>query len=211
MTCRVKKIKCDETKPNCMRCTHGQRDCTWPEGVPARKKTASKKDSPDGRPSTAGSSGLSESSTPPTRDHTPPRRLTNEAGIPPLASRRPNDPYLQLHPMTTEPDHSRRSNGSNLDRNGSSQGYPSLHQTASNAVLNMIPEISPYANQGRYESYPSVHSGSRSGQSHSLSNGARSLSHHQSVGQWNSSSMMGSLDPIQPFYPREESRGASFA
>ncbi|KAF9049951.1 hypothetical protein BJ165DRAFT_1455237, partial [Panaeolus papilionaceus] len=26
MTCRVKKIKCDETKPNCMRCTHGSRE-----------------------------------------------------------------------------------------------------------------------------------------------------------------------------------------
>ncbi|KAJ3829958.1 hypothetical protein F5880DRAFT_1459682, partial [Lentinula raphanica] len=38
LTCRVKKIKCDEAKPTCARCLHGQRDCTWPEGVPARKK-----------------------------------------------------------------------------------------------------------------------------------------------------------------------------
>ncbi|KAK0485768.1 hypothetical protein IW261DRAFT_1415692 [Armillaria novae-zelandiae] len=43
MTCRVKKIKCDETKPNCMRCTHGQRDCTWPDGVPPRKKQPGRK------------------------------------------------------------------------------------------------------------------------------------------------------------------------
>ncbi|KAK6971538.1 hypothetical protein R3P38DRAFT_3242282 [Favolaschia claudopus] len=30
LTCRVKKIKCDEVKPNCTRCAHGQRDCAWP-------------------------------------------------------------------------------------------------------------------------------------------------------------------------------------
>ncbi|KIK67187.1 hypothetical protein GYMLUDRAFT_856088 [Collybiopsis luxurians FD-317 M1] len=90
LTCRVKKIKCDETKPTCMRCTHGQRDCTWPEGTPARKKSTARKDSldTDGRPSTAGSS-ISESSTPPTRDHTPPRTQPLELDLPPLASRRP--------------------------------------------------------------------------------------------------------------------------
>ncbi|KAJ3896741.1 hypothetical protein GG344DRAFT_60921 [Lentinula edodes] len=32
LTCRVKKIKCDETKPNCMRCTHGQRDVDADDG-----------------------------------------------------------------------------------------------------------------------------------------------------------------------------------
>ncbi|KAK7041363.1 hypothetical protein R3P38DRAFT_3180064 [Favolaschia claudopus] len=30
LTCRVKKIKCDEAKPNCMRCARGERDCAWP-------------------------------------------------------------------------------------------------------------------------------------------------------------------------------------
>ncbi|KAM6502007.1 hypothetical protein JOM56_001984 [Amanita muscaria] len=70
--------QCDETKPNCMRCTHGQRECTWPEGVPARKKTVPRKESPnalEGRPSTASSSA---SSTPPTRDPTPPRCIKSE-------------------------------------------------------------------------------------------------------------------------------------
>ncbi|KAI6026163.1 hypothetical protein BKA83DRAFT_675317 [Pisolithus microcarpus] len=83
LTCRVKKIKCDETKPICMRCTHGQRDCTWPEGVPTRKKPVPKKESIDGRPSTAESSGISETSTPPTRDNTPPQYAR-----PPAVSRR---------------------------------------------------------------------------------------------------------------------------
>ncbi|KAF8578699.1 hypothetical protein K439DRAFT_1361525, partial [Ramaria rubella] len=45
LTCRVKKIKCDETKPTCTRCAHGQRECTWPENVPSRKKPAAKKQS----------------------------------------------------------------------------------------------------------------------------------------------------------------------
>ncbi|KAL4074179.1 hypothetical protein J3A83DRAFT_4234175, partial [Scleroderma citrinum] len=88
MTCRVKKIKCDETKPICMRCTHGQRDCTWPEGVPTRKKPTPKRESIDGRPSTAESSGISEASTPPTRDSTPPRRHQSEYTLPPVVSRR---------------------------------------------------------------------------------------------------------------------------
>ncbi|KAK0461293.1 uncharacterized protein EV420DRAFT_191786 [Desarmillaria tabescens] len=109
MTCRVKKIKCDETKPNCMRCTHGQRDCTWPDGVPPRKKQPGRKDSFDGRPSTASSSVSEDSTTPPTRDPTPPRRTVIDVGLPPLASRRHNDPYLQLPPvMSPESEHVRR-------------------------------------------------------------------------------------------------------
>lgn len=101
-------IQCDETKPSCMRCTHGQRDvrqlrlfywtmlkeaqCAWPEGAPVRRRSTTRKDSldADGRPSTAGSS-ISDSSTPPTRDHTPPHLPHSqplELGLPPLASRR---------------------------------------------------------------------------------------------------------------------------
>lgn len=66
----------------------------------------------------------------------------------------------------------------------------------SNAVLSMIPEISPYSNQPRYDNYSST---SRTGQPHSLSSAARPVGHHQSIGQWNSSSMMGSMDSIPPF------------
>ncbi|CAK5265686.1 unnamed protein product [Mycena citricolor] len=98
LTCR-----CDEAKPNCMRCSHGQRDCTWPEGVPARKRASSVKDSPEiGRPSTASSPGISDSSSPSsTRGHTPPQRspvelsLPRELNLPPLLnSRRPEHSYL---------------------------------------------------------------------------------------------------------------------
>ncbi|CAG7853874.1 SubName: Full=Uncharacterized protein {ECO:0000313/EMBL:CCA67950.1}; Flags: Fragment [Serendipita indica DSM 11827] len=41
LTCRSKKIKCDERKPICTRCEHGHRECTWPEAVlPRRPKGA---------------------------------------------------------------------------------------------------------------------------------------------------------------------------
>ncbi|KAG8859462.1 hypothetical protein FRB91_007862 [Serendipita sp. 411] len=41
LTCRSKKIKCDERKPMCTRCEHGHRECTWPEAVlPRRPKGA---------------------------------------------------------------------------------------------------------------------------------------------------------------------------
>ncbi|GLB37626.1 putative GAL4-like Zn(II)2Cys6 (or C6 zinc) binuclear cluster DNA-binding domain [Lyophyllum shimeji] len=152
MTCRVKKIKCDETKPNCMRCTHGQRDCTWPEGVPARKKSVVRKDSAEGRPSTAGSSGLSEASasTPPTREHTPPRRTSTDIGLIPLPSRRVTEPYV-LHPMPSDSDPSRRLLIAN-DR-PSSSGY-AHHPPNNSSVLNMIPETSSYPTQPRYDAYP---------------------------------------------------------
>jgi len=38
LTCRRKKIKCDERKPVCQRCTHSQLDCTWPPAAPPSKK-----------------------------------------------------------------------------------------------------------------------------------------------------------------------------
>ncbi|PFH53798.1 hypothetical protein AMATHDRAFT_54308 [Amanita thiersii Skay4041] len=186
LTCRVKKIKCDETKPNCMRCTHGQRDCTWPEGVPARKKTAAKKDSPiDGRPSTASSSA---SSTPPTRDPTPPRRGTLDMGLLPMASRRSSDPYLQLHPMPAEPDPSRRTYLNN-DR----ASVYSHHPNGSN-VLTMIPEATSYPTQPRYDqhAYSSATASIQSSR-HIMSTGFRPMSHHQAVNQWNPSP--DSMDP----------------
>ncbi|KZT43627.1 hypothetical protein SISSUDRAFT_611897 [Sistotremastrum suecicum HHB10207 ss-3] len=72
LTCRQKKVKCDETKPSCTRCTQGQRDCTWPENVPPRRKPSRPQDTPEERPSTAGSENLSSSASPPnTREHSP--------------------------------------------------------------------------------------------------------------------------------------------
>ncbi|KAF8737409.1 hypothetical protein AX14_012906 [Amanita brunnescens Koide BX004] len=173
LTCRVKKIKCDETKPNCMRCTHGQRECTWPEGVPARKKTVTRKDSTDARPSTAGSS---TSSTPPTRDPTPPRRATIDLGLLPMASRRSSDPYLQLHPMPAEPDPSRRT----YFTNNRTSAYS--HGTSAN-ILTMIPETTSY----RYDhhGYPSAATSLQSSRP-LLSTGFRPMNHHQAVNQWDS-------------------------
>ncbi|KAF9469897.1 hypothetical protein BDZ94DRAFT_1243499 [Collybia nuda] len=170
MTCRVKKIKCDETKPNCMRCTHGQRDCTWPEGVPTRKKSVVRKDSGDGRPSTAGSSGLSEGSTPPTREHTPPRRGSSDVSLLPLNSRRSTEPYL-LHPMSAEPESARR-----LPTNDRlPPGYP--------PNLNMIPEASSYPSQPRYE-----HAYSHSGHPHSSRHSTFRPLNHEPMSQWNTQS-----------------------
>ncbi|KAF9523989.1 hypothetical protein CPB83DRAFT_861891 [Crepidotus variabilis] len=128
MTCRVKKIKCDESKPVCMRCTHGSRECSWPEGVPARKKSNARKDSIDERPSTAGSSGMSESPTPPTREDSPPRRNTLDLSLLPLPSR-PSDAFASLHSLGTEHDSIRRP----LER-ASSYTQPSSH------MLSLMPE-----------------------------------------------------------------------
>ncbi|KAF8628884.1 hypothetical protein AX15_003670 [Amanita polypyramis BW_CC] len=179
LTCRVKKIKCDETKPNCMRCTHGQRDCTWPEGVPARKKTTVRKDSTDIRPSTASSS---TSSTPPTRDPTPPRRTTIDLGLLPMASRRSSDPYLQLHSMSAEPDPSRRTYLTN-DRG-------SAYSNATNpSILTMIPETSYRYDQHTYHNTASLQS-SR----HILSAGFRPMNHHQAINQW------GPPESIDPYF-----------
>ncbi|KAI5123697.1 hypothetical protein M0805_001724 [Coniferiporia weirii] len=65
LTCRGKKIKCDETKPKCQRCAHGQRECTWPDPIPTKKKTPARKNSAgQKRPSSADStSHVSDSSS----------------------------------------------------------------------------------------------------------------------------------------------------
>ncbi|KAK7472671.1 hypothetical protein VKT23_000784 [Stygiomarasmius scandens] len=172
LTCRVKKIKCDETKPNCMRCTHGQRDCTWPEGVPARKKSVTRKDSAsstptmDGRPSTAGSS-ISDGSTPPTRDHTPPRLQPLEMDLPPLASRRTtSDPYLQLHPV---PDQRRA---------GERFAYSHPSHSGSNMSLHALSEVPVYQQQQQQSRYEYSQSHSSSARP-IMGPGIRPLDHHQ--------------------------------
>ncbi|KIJ49610.1 hypothetical protein M422DRAFT_66083, partial [Sphaerobolus stellatus SS14] len=82
LTCRVKKIKCDETKPNCTRCTHGQRECTWPENVPTRKKATTKKSETDEKSPISNDGSLSPSpSTGAPRDGSPPRRSPFDNGI----------------------------------------------------------------------------------------------------------------------------------
>ncbi|CAE7196902.1 unnamed protein product [Rhizoctonia solani] len=72
LTCRTKKIKCDETKPICTKCVHGQRECTWPKDVQvnpsATSSTPSSRQSAAGTPQrspsrAAPSSGLSRSNS----------------------------------------------------------------------------------------------------------------------------------------------------
>jgi hypothetical protein len=148
MTCRQKKIKCDENKPKCHRCAHGQRDCTWPVGVEPRKRAPPKRvdtihmDPTDIRPSTASSSGISESSTPPTRNHTPPKREMPELDLPPLTLRRHGDIHGQphhSHSMTSLMDPGHRSS---LPVSSSSQ----FHAHSSHpSTLSVMPELSnPY-------------------------------------------------------------------
>jgi hypothetical protein len=98
--------QCDESKPICIRCTHSQRDvrrhiqqwhfadrfcqCTWPEGVPVDNDSISQEyttDDHDGRPLIAESSGMSDTSTPPTRTRTPPNGLPLDLGLLPLVPR----------------------------------------------------------------------------------------------------------------------------
>jgi len=149
LTCRQKKIKCDENKPKCHRCAHGQRDCTWPVGVEPRKRAPPKRvDSihmdhhSDVRPSTASSSGISEGSTPPTRHHTPPKRELPELDLPPLTLRRHSDLHGQPHhphghSMTSLMDPGHRS--SLLPVSSSSQFHP---PSSHHSNLTVIPELS---------------------------------------------------------------------
>ncbi|KIJ18936.1 hypothetical protein PAXINDRAFT_97041 [Paxillus involutus ATCC 200175] len=200
LTCRVKKIKCDETKPICMRCTHGQRDCTWPEGVPARKKATPRKESLDGRPSTAESSGLSETSTPPTRDSTPPRRVQAEYSLPPV-SRRHSEPFVP--PLGPDPQAARRQ---------LAHPYQLHHHPSQTNVLSMIPEMPPYhSSQPRYEpayanAGPSMHPGPRlPGPSHAPSHQVhiRPMGQHQHHPQpqqhWTQPHMLPPVNSMEPF------------
>ncbi|KAJ7680515.1 hypothetical protein DFH06DRAFT_420654 [Mycena polygramma] len=146
LTCRVKKIKCDEAKPNCMRCTHGQRDCTWPEGVPQRKRVPSVKESPDGsvRPSTSSSTAsphISESESPSsTRGHSPPQRSPVELNLPPLlAPRRQESGYLPRMQHHSELDPPRREYSRDRGR-----------YSPPESNLSLVPEISSYP-QSRYD------------------------------------------------------------
>lgn len=183
MTCRVKKIKCDETKPNCMRCTHGSRECTWPEGAPARKKTAARRDSLDERPSTAGSSGLSEASSPPTREHTPPRRQPNDLNLLPLPSR-PSDAFANLPSVNPEHESSRRQ----LERSSS---YTHTNTSNASNLLSMIPE-SQYSS--RYDHNYLAGSNATNHSRHGIAAYHRTLS-HPSSNHWGSPS-----DPLDPYY-----------
>ncbi|KZV82591.1 hypothetical protein EXIGLDRAFT_843555 [Exidia glandulosa HHB12029] len=65
LTCRGKKVKCDESKPVCSRCAHGQRECVWPEGVSTTTRKRSSPRYPPFEGHSVGPSSLSSSSVPP--------------------------------------------------------------------------------------------------------------------------------------------------
>ncbi|KAF5326286.1 hypothetical protein D9611_000045 [Ephemerocybe angulata] len=176
LTCRVKKVKCDESKPVCVRCSHGQRDCTWPEGVQTRKKPSSRKDSLEGdaRPSTAGSSGLSEGSTPSsTREHSPPRRSVDLCFLP-APSRRPVDSYGYSQSFKQEPD----------------MGRPSIQMNPERASPYIYPSPSPDAMPAIHEPYQSRYDNtySNANASHhprpTMPAPYRSYTHHEPVHHW---------------------------
>ncbi|KAI0743550.1 fungal-specific transcription factor domain-containing protein [Daedaleopsis nitida] len=215
LTCRAKKIKCDETKPTCVRCSHGQRECTWPEGVPTRKKPAPRREPPspvdgvDTRPSTAGSSGLSEAATPPTRGPTPldvcPARSSPKKTIDALI---PSDPNVNIPAATND---CRRAAA--VPISSSSHGYP-MHSNNTHG-LSAIPEVSAsYTSQQQYlHGYPA--SSHHYSQSHSTPL-PRITAHHDphSRGtdsaspdsQWSSPSLLTPVDPIEPYFPTPQER-----
>lgn len=193
LTCRVKKIKCDEAKPICTRCTHGHRECTWPKGVPVRKKTSGRKDSIDGRSSTAGSSISESSGTPPTREPSPHHQQQIDIDLDLMAlttRKRLNDAYLQLQPIQTDLDATRPSMSSDRP-----PAYPSQYNPASN-MFSMITEASY---QSRYDPYPSPI------QRATVPQHYRSMS-HQHLAQWSCPDQMDPYvrDPYQ--YPMPQDR-----
>jgi len=210
LTCRVKKIKCDETKPICNRCTHGQRDCTWPDGVPVASNSQSRKyttDDFDSSPSTAGSSGISDTSTPPTPNDTPPNGLHSDLGLPPHLSRRQSEPYLQTNRMPQQSGLGRHLSAVDSNLNSMMQNYP-IQQFG---PVPMIPEIASYPSQSRYNHdhsssiYPLAHPVPRHVTSATRRVGDRFIPHPASGAQWNPP-IMHSLDPIDPFFQNAQER-----
>ncbi|KAF9070127.1 hypothetical protein BDP27DRAFT_1324341 [Rhodocollybia butyracea] len=153
----ARRQACDEAKPSCMRCSHGQRDVLYMaiRCNPARRKSTSRKDSLelDGRPSTAGSS-ISEGSTPPTRDHTPPRSHPVELDLPPLASGEQHryEPYFQLHrhPLPTS---------DSFRRHEDRFAYTHPSDSSSSLQMDPLPENATYVPQHRYDHSYTSHTG----------------------------------------------------
>ncbi|KAI0645695.1 fungal-specific transcription factor domain-containing protein [Trametes meyenii] len=225
LTCRGKKIKCDETKPTCLRCSHGQRDCTWPEGVPTRKKPTPKREPPspidgfDGsetRPSTAGSSGVSEAATPPTRGPSPPKREPIEMGLPPSASRRLSEPNVNMSIVINDGRRPAVPPVSTL-----SHGYP-MHSDNTHALPALSDLAQSYTNQHHYvQGYPNAqhhqqHHQHHYSQSHSAPlpriiaqqdnchvRGADSASPQS---QWSSPQILTPVDSVDPYFSTHQER-----
>ncbi|EJD02766.1 uncharacterized protein FOMMEDRAFT_156100 [Fomitiporia mediterranea MF3/22] len=134
LTCRAKKIKCDEGKPNCHRCEHAHRECTWPDPTTIKKKVQPRKTSTTQDNMSASEAASRSSGSPASRDATP--------------STRDIDGTVNPTAMT-EPD--RRYSGS--------QGYPYVESNApmnrrqTNGGYNATSEVTPMSSGTTIPSY----------------------------------------------------------
>ncbi|KAI0329435.1 hypothetical protein GY45DRAFT_1346580 [Cubamyces sp. BRFM 1775] len=223
LTCRGKKIKVCSTRLRPYARSH-LLACTWPEGVPTRKKPTSKREPPspidgmeESRPSTAGSSGVSEAATPPTRGPSPPKREPIEMGIPPMVSRRHSDPNVNMPVVIND---GRRPVAPPIST--SSHGYP---MTSNNThALPAIPELaSSYTSQPHYvQGYPSASHHHHHQQQHHYSQShsaplPRIIAHQDGAhvrgadsaspqSQWSSPQLLTPVDPIEPYFPTHQER-----
>ncbi|KIM91874.1 hypothetical protein PILCRDRAFT_51 [Piloderma croceum F 1598] len=214
LTCRAKKIKCDESKPTCIRCTHGQRDCTWPETVPVASDSTSQMSTADNfdcLPSTAECSGISDASSPPTRNHTPPIGHHLPLSLPALSLRRQSEPYLHINQIPHQPARGRRQSVADFDPTSTVQDH-SMHQSNLNpGPVSMIPGTASYPSRSRYENnysntiHPLAHPVPRRGTSKTQRVGDRFMPHPASGTQWEPP-ILPSLDPIDPFFQNAQER-----
>nr|AYF60168.1 Large fruitingbody cap 1 [Flammulina velutipes] len=206
LTCRMKKIKCDETKPTCARCTHGQRECTWPDASSPRRRAPLRRGSIDDRPSTAGSS-VSDDSSPSIRNSTPPRRFqmdSPESGLlPPPSARRNMDPFLQLPPVVAP---------ESRHQHIRPRPPPFTPPQSEQHNLTLSPDPSEYCRYDRYDAtYAQTHHlhsshSSPSSRAPHMVTGIRGMGYSpESVHQWNSPPL---LSPIESssyqHYPLQE-------
>lgn len=233
LTCRTKKVKCDEEKPDCKRCRDTQRKCTWPEIVPTRKRPPRKEtrqsESPlDMRPSTAGSSGLSEVSTPPPRTHSPPKQSVMTAHS--LSHSSLSHPQTVPQPSLTHRHISSSSISSTHQRQPMMMGtttlpYP-LHPHVQAPMVSGIPSIPThqsahssypyrYPPQSHYvqqPQYPSMHGLSRVTTHHNeygsvkLEDSDPPVKFEEHADEWQSTHFTQHVDPIQPFFPSMQER-----
>ncbi|GJE92212.1 fungal-specific transcription factor domain-containing protein [Phanerochaete sordida] len=240
LTCRTKKVKCDEEKPDCKRCRDTQRKCTWPEIVPTRKrpprKDSRQSESPlEVRPSTAGSSGLSEVSTPPPRTHSPPKAsVMTSHSLPHMSSLSHSQSVPQ--PSLTHRHTSSSSMSSSHQRQQMMMGptttlpyplQPHVHAPMVSGIASIPSHQSAHSAHSSYpyrypptqphyvqqQQYPPMHGLSRVTTHHNeygpvkLEDPGDSPVKFEDHGDdWHPSHYAQHVDPIQPFFPTMQER-----
>ncbi|KAJ3520322.1 hypothetical protein NM688_g9180 [Phlebia brevispora] len=167
-----------------------------------RKKESAASESPvyDTRPSTACSS-VSDMSTPPTRNHTPPKQEPLDIGLPPMVSRRHSDQLIQV-PIAVKVDDAARLHQLPPGR---PNGYPVQANTHTPMISGpgLLDASSQYPSHGSYhDNQVSTH---HYASGHSLA--LPRLPQHPSSqsqrfepsAQWNTPQMLQAVDPIQPY------------